>query len=89
MSARAQQYWEDDNGGITCVAHAGNYLRSAIERDPLARTARSHRTPLGTYRRMTKTEVADFQEFLAVECNIITESICEQCIEIAHREVAS
>jgi hypothetical protein len=50
-------YWADDNGRITCVNHAGNYLSSAIQTKPKSRV---HLTPMALYVRLTKTEVADF-----------------------------
>jgi hypothetical protein len=41
-----RRLWVSDNGDVTCDGHAGAYLRSAIEANPVAI---SHRTPLGTW----------------------------------------
>jgi hypothetical protein len=41
-----RRLWVSDNGDVTCDGHAGAYLRSAIEANPVAV---SHRTPLGTW----------------------------------------
>lgn len=41
-----RRLWVSDNGDVTCDGHAGAYLRSAIEANPVSI---SHRTPLGTW----------------------------------------
>lgn len=48
--------WSNDNGEISCAQHGGSYLRSAIAARP---RARAHRTPLGTWERLTAGEVAE------------------------------
>lgn len=61
--------WTDGGGTILCSPHAGNYLTSAIDARPRART---HRTPLGTWDLMTSEEVA----VLRLEFGPL---ICETC----------
>ena len=41
-----RRLWVSDDGSVICDGHAGVYLRSAIEANPVAI---SHRTPLGTW----------------------------------------
>ena len=41
-----QKLWVSDNGNVTCLKHAGAYLKSAIQAKPKAIT---HRTPLDTW----------------------------------------
>jgi hypothetical protein len=50
-------HWSDDNGRITCSAHAGNYLTSAIQAKP---KTKKHRTPIGTWEKLDSLEVAMF-----------------------------
>jgi hypothetical protein len=58
-------HWSDDNGRITCSAHAGNYLTSAIQAKP---NAKKHRTPMGTWEYMNIIEVAEFLAEFGVPC---------------------
>lgn len=55
---RARLYLNENNGSITCAAHGGSYLKSAIAVRP---RAAKHVTPLGTWYKLTPSEKADFQ----------------------------
>ncbi len=63
-----QSLWLNDNGAISCEDHAGQYLRSAINQRPRAKT---HRTPLGTWDKLTQGET----QALTIECGVL----CESC----------
>jgi hypothetical protein len=66
--------WTDDNGRMTCVKHAGSYLSSAIAARP---KARRHRTPLGTWERLSEADwFATVEEFRAAE---LPDPACESC----------
>lgn len=47
-NATHQPVWIDDGGRVTCAAHAGHYLASAIANHP-TNTPTLVRTPLGTW----------------------------------------
>lgn len=64
--------WTDDGGQILCADHAGGYLTSAIAARP---RARQHRTPLGTWDRVTAVEIAADP----------TLWICETCVPWSKR----
>lgn len=50
--------WVDDNGQILCTDHAGSYLRCGIQAAP---RAWEHHTPLGTWTRLSRAEVVEFE----------------------------
>jgi hypothetical protein len=50
-------YWTNDGGMSLCNEHAGDYLHSAIQSKPNAKT---HRTPMGTWERLTDEDVTYF-----------------------------
>lgn len=56
--------WAGDDGTVLCTAHAGMYLSTAVQQRP---AARSHRTPLGTWDRLTKAEIASDPEVFVCE----------------------
>lgn len=74
MSTTTVRYWTDDNGAITCEAHAGNYLTCGIAASP---KATEHHTPLGTFELLTDDEVVEFQAFL--DERLGGGSPCETC----------
>ena len=53
--------WSNDNGQISCAEHGGSYLRCAITARPKART---HRTPLGTWERLTPGDLAELERMI-------------------------
>lgn len=53
--------WSNDNGEISCAEHGGSYLRSAISARP---AARAHRTPLGTWERLTRADLAELERMM-------------------------
>lgn len=53
--------WSNDNGEISCAEHGGSYLRSAIAARP---RSRAHRTPLGTWERLTREDLAELERMV-------------------------
>lgn len=53
--------WSNDNGEISCAEHGGSYLRSAIAARP---RAGAHRTPLGTWERLTAGDIAELERMI-------------------------
>lgn len=74
----AERLWMDDNGMLSCEAHAGNYLQHAIARRP---RAKSHSTPRGRWVLLTDAEVA----IIAADCG--TTVTCESCAYAARCEL--
>jgi hypothetical protein len=74
MTTNTRTYWENDNGAIYCQEHLGGYMRAATEANP---TARTHHTPLGTFYRLTKDDLAEITHALT-ELNMGPEC-CETC----------
>jgi hypothetical protein len=63
--------WANEHDGrISCEEHGGRYLQAAIVAKP---TARTHRTPLGDWEKMTD---ADLREW---EAEIGQPMTCEMC----------
>ena len=62
MTTKTRTYWENDNGAIACEEHVGAYMTAEIAANPKAKT---HRTPIGTFYRMTAADVADFEALMA------------------------
>ena len=70
MAYEDQLWANDESGSICCFDHAGMYLRTAHAARP---SARSHWTPLGTWRVMTEADLmAWIEEF-------DDEPQCEMC----------
>lgn len=57
----AATLWSNDNGEISCAEHGGSYLRSGISARP---NARAHRTPLGTWERVTRADLAELERMV-------------------------
>ena len=74
MKIKTRTYWENDNGAIYCENHLGSYMTAAITANPKART---HHTPLGTWYRLTATEIADFQAYMTEHQS--NPECCETC----------
>jgi len=69
--------WSNDNGEISCAEHGGSYLRSAITARP---KARAHRTPLGTWERLTRADLAELARMVGRPVG------CETCAVLSgHR----
>ncbi len=68
--------WHDDNGRVLCADHLGHYGQASIAAKP---QAKQHRTPLGTIRRYTNDEAADFLTFLAHDLRMVDPTGCETC----------
>ena len=62
--------WIHDNGQVCCPEHFGRYAASELDRAPHAQLLH---TPLGTWERLTRADLAQLVEMTGKE------QICEIC----------
>jgi hypothetical protein len=60
MTTKSRRLYQSNGGVVTCAAHGGAYLESALMADP---DARRIVTPLDVWERLTVAEVAEWTNY--------------------------